>query len=62
LGGYTVNAKQDGLTDMSSIKVNYLAIGSIQPSAGNFGGNVTAPGSARSVWKRPTASPRSPLP
>jgi hypothetical protein len=41
LGGYTVNAKQDGLTDMSSIKVNYLAIGTIQPSAGNFGGNVT---------------------
>ena len=40
LGGYTVNAKQDGLTQMSTIKVNYLAIGSIQPSAGQFGGNV----------------------
>lgn len=40
LGGYVIDAKRDGVTDMASIKVNYLAIGNIQPSAGNFGGNA----------------------
>lgn len=40
LGGYTVQAKQDGYTDLSSIRVNYLALGKIQPSMGAFGGTA----------------------
>jgi hypothetical protein len=38
MGGYTVQAKQDGYTDLSTIKVNYLALGKTQPSTATFGG------------------------
>ena len=38
MGGYTIQAKQDGYTDLSTIKVNYLAVGTIQPSVATFTG------------------------